>query len=124
MTEKFVRETLKNYREVDVRARHIAELINLSGDWIDSINFDNENEITYIMGDSYCGYIDYETYYIPLKYLWMNDEDILKDYEEMKRKEREEQLMMEKVREEAKQAAMEREERATYERLKAKFENE
>ena len=120
MNEKFVRETLKNYYEIDARAREIAKLLNLDNQWIDSIEFDDDETIKYVIGDSYCGYIDYETYYIPLKYLWMDDEDILKDYAEMKRKEREEQLK----REEEERAAQERKERETYERLKAKFENE
>ena len=123
MDEKFVREAIKYYDAVDIRAREVLIKLGLEIGWVDKIEFDEE-EINYTLAWNCCNETNYDYETLPLKYLWMDDKDVVEDYVEMKRKEREEQLRMEKVREEAKQAAMEREERATYERLKAKFENE
>jgi len=124
MNEKFVRETLKNYDAVHNRAEHIVKILELdSKGWIETIEFE-EDAIKYKFWYTCWGETDYDYADVPLKYLWMADEEIKNDYEEMLRKREEEKQKMEKVREEAKQAAKEREERETYERLKAKYEND
>lgn len=125
ITEKFVRETLKNYEYLNYRAEHISEFLELS-DYrynLDTIEFEEEH-IKYRFWYTCWGEVNYDYVDVPLKYLWMPDEEIKNDYEEMLRKREEEKQKMEKLREEAKLAAKERKERATYERLKAKYEND
>ncbi len=124
MTEKFVKETIFNYEKLDDRARHIAELLKIDkGSWFDKIEF-NDDTIDYTFGYTCMNETDYDYATIPMKYMWMDDEDVVADYkktkeeeEERKRKEYEEtQRNIEKVKEQH--------DRAEYERLKKKYENQ
>lgn len=119
MDEKLARQTIETYEMVEDRAREIAKLTKIvgRGEWVDSIVFDADT-IEYTIGFSHCGYSEYERHTLPLEYLWMEDQDVLAGHEEEMRKESEEK----RKEEEARQVAKEREERETYERLKAKYE--
>jgi hypothetical protein len=123
MTEEFIKTTIANYEALEDRARHIAEILKIGGEWTDSISFE-DNEIAYVFGYTCWGESDYNYVFLPMKYMWMEDEDVIADYKaEQKRKE--EEVAREKdLEEQRKKAAQEKDERTMYEKLKAKFENE
>ena len=92
MTEKFVKETIFNYEKLDDRARHVAELLKIDeGCWFDKIKF-NDDTIEYTFGYMCMSEIDYDYATIPMKYMWMNDEDVVADYKKIKEEEEERKL--------------------------------
>lgn len=122
MTEKFVRETIFNYEKLDDRARHVAELLKIDdGCWFDEIEF-KDDTIKYTFGYTCMNETDYDYATIPIKYMWMNDEDVVADYKKMKEEEEERKRKEAEREEEKKKIAQEKSERSMYERLKAKFE--
>ena len=123
MTEKFVRETIFNYEKLDDRARHVAELLKIDKGWFDEIEFDDDT-IKYTFGYTCMNETDYEFATIPMKYMWMDDEDVVADY---KKKKEEEEDKRRKEYEEAQrniEMVKEKHDRAEYERLKKKYENQ
>ena len=92
MTEKLVKETIFNYEKLDDRARHIAELLKIDeGCWFDKIEF-NDDTIEYTFSYICMSEIDYDYATIPMKYMWMNDEDVVADYKKIKEEEEERKL--------------------------------
>ena len=123
MTEKFVKETIFNYEKLDDRARHVAELLKIDKGWFDEIEFDDDT-IKYTFGYTCMNETDYEFATIPMKYMWMDDEDVVADY---KKKKEEEEDKRRKEYEEAQrniEMVKEKHDRAEYERLKKKYENQ
>lgn len=123
MTEKFVKETIFNYEKLDDRARHVAELLKIDKGWFDKIEF-NDDTIDYTFGYTCMNETDYEFATIPMKYMWMDDEDVVADY---KKKKEEEEDKRRKEYEEAQrniEIVKEKHDRAEYERLKKKYENQ
>jgi len=123
MTEKFVKETIFNYEKLDDRARHVAELLKIDKGWFDKIEF-NDDTIDYTFGYTCMNETDYDYTTIPMKYMWMDDEDVVADY---KKKKEEEEDKRRKEYEEAQrniEMVKEKHDRAEYERLKKKYENQ
>ena len=124
MTEKFVKETIFNYEKLDDRARHVAELLKIDkGGWFDKIEF-NDDIIEYTFGYTCMNETDYDYATIPMKYMWMDDEDVVADYKKIKE---EEEDRRRKEYEEAQrniEMVKEKHDRAEYERLKKKYENQ
>lgn len=123
MTEKFVKETIFNYEKLDDRARHVAELLKIDKGWFDKIEF-NDDTIDYTFGYTCMNETDYDYATIPMKYMWMDDEDVIADY---KKKKEEEEDKRRKEYEEAQrniEMVKEKHDRAEYERLKKKYENQ
>lgn len=123
MTEKFVKETIFNYEKLDDRARHVAELLKIDKGWFDEIEFDDDT-IKYTFGYTCMNETDYEFATIPMKYMWMDDEDVVADY---KKKKEEEEDKRRKEYEEAQrniEMVKEKHDRTEYERLKKKYENQ
>lgn len=123
MTEKFVKETIFNYEKLDDRARHVAELLKIDKGWFDKIEF-NDDTIDYTFGYTCMNETDYDYATIPMKYMWMDDEDVVADY---KKKKEEEEDKRRKEYEEAQrniEMVKEKHDRAEYERLKKKYENQ
>ena len=123
MTEKFVKETIFNYEKLDDRARHVAELLKIDKGWFDKIEF-NDDTIDYTFGYTCMNETDYEFATIPMKYMWMDDEDVVADY---KKKKEEEEDKRRKEYEEAQrniEMVKEKHDRAEYERLKKKYDNQ
>lgn len=123
MTEKFVKETIFNYEKLDDRARHVAELLKIDKGWFDEIEFDDDT-IKYTFGYTCMNETDYEFTTIPMKYMWMDDEDVVADY---KKKKEEEEDKRRKEYEEAQrniEMVKEKHDRTEYERLKKKYENQ
>ena len=123
MTEKFVKETIFNYEKLDDRARHVAELLKIDKGWFDEIEFDDDT-IKYTFGYTCMNETYYEFATIPMKYMWMDDEDVVADY---KKKKEEEEDKRRKEYEEAQrniEMVKEKHDRAEYERLKKKYENQ
>ena len=123
MTEKFVKETIFNYEKLDDRARHVAELLKIDKGWFDKIEF-NDDTIDYTFGYTCMNETDYEFATIPMKYMWMDDEDVVADYK--KKKEEEEDKRRKEYEETQRNIEMvkEKHDRAEYERLKKKYENQ
>lgn len=123
MTEKFVKETIFNYEKLDDRARHVAELLKIDeGCWFDKIKF-NDDTIEYTFGYMCMSEIDYEYATIPMKYMWMDDEDVVADYKKIKEEEEERKLKEYEERQRNIEKEKEKHERDEYERLKKKYEN-
>jgi hypothetical protein len=123
LTEHWTRSTLRRYQELDQRADHVAAIVyatRFKGSKADYFKHE------YDFGTGYGEYVQSSYYwhnepdYIqwPLDFLWADDETIvqrtLAQIEDEKRKTEEKQR--------AAWAEHERQERARYEELKAKFE--
>lgn len=124
LQEQQIRKTISDYYEIIRRAEHLAKITGLeetySRYYIDRISF--SDEIDYTFEYKYEHDNVYES--LPLKYLWMDDKDVIADY----KAEEERKLAEEKARKEEeerkKKEAKEKADRTLYEELKAKYGNE
>lgn len=121
MDEKFVKETINNYEQIYNKAEHVAELLNVAIGCIDSVDFD-ENKIEYVFQYSCYGSVDYGYACLPLRYMWMEDEEILEDFRKLKEEEMEEKKRKEEQEKKKREEAQAKAEKTMYERLKKKFE--
>jgi hypothetical protein len=121
MTEKFVKETIFNYEKLDDRARHVAELLKIDKGWFDKIEF-NDDTIDYTFGYTCMNETDYDYATIPMKYMWMEDDDVIADYKAEQKRKEEEAARKKELEEQRKKEAREKAERTMYEKLKEKFE--
>lgn len=118
--EAFVRDVISNYDKVDDKARHIAEILEIDRDWVEKVEF-NEDTIEYTFGYTCLNETTYDYATLPLRYMWMGDEEIVRDYDETKRREEEERQKAWAEATERAQRVQEKFERAEYERLKKKY---
>lgn len=125
MTEDFVKQSLKNYEEVLERVENVFNLIEIkqySHEHVSHIDFNEhskDNEV-YVTTSRTCWNESVEEFYkFPIRYLWMDNDDILIEIHK-KKKEEEERIhrLNEKFRLEA-----EKKEKEEYERLKKKYGN-
>lgn len=120
MTKEFVEKTVSHYNELESRARHIAEILEIGGQWVEEISFDDE--ISYVFGYTCWGETDYDHVRLPMKYMWMEDDDVIADYKAEQKRKEEEAAREKKLEEQRKKEAREKAERTMYEKLKEKFE--
>lgn len=124
LQEQQVRQAISDYYDIIRRAEHLAKITGLEEKYyryfIDHIEF--SNEIDYRFEYKYEHDCVYES--LPLKYLWMDDKDVIADFKaEQERKLAEEKALKEEE-ERKKKEAKEKADRTLYEKLKAKYGNE
>ena len=123
MDEKFIKESVDRYKQIYNKAEHIAELLHVAVGSIDSVDFD-EDKVEYVFQYSCCGSVDYDYACLPLRYMWMEDEEILEDFRKLKEEEMEEKKRREEQEKKKREEAQAKAERTVYERLKKKFEGQ
>ena len=84
LQEQQIRQTISDYFKLEQRAEHLAKITGLEeryfSCYIDRIEF-SEDVINYRF--VYCKYgIDYVYDCLPLRYLWMNDDDVIAEVKE------------------------------------------
>jgi len=107
-------EWLKEQAERLISDYHFSEIENIE------IDDDNCMLISY---STYCrGYTDHENESVPIKWLFLSDEELKKAKEEKKKEEEEIKRKQKELNEIFKKRAQEQKDREEYERLKKKFE--
>ena len=128
LTKEHIYKTLEAYDEITNRAKEVFNLIDIKEDkreYIASVEIDYNDEDyedeEVCIGTSFtCWNESCDNWYrFPIRYLWMDNTDILKDIA----KKKEEEAEMIRQEEEEIKREKEMEERAEYERLKKKYEN-
>lgn len=120
---KDIERAMEMFDEIEERVREIVKLTSTSKNKsLEKIVGMNEDGIS-IEVDDYCyGESNYDYDWIPVEYLFMDDDEIIqKDKERKEELKRIEEAEEERKRKEE-ELKFEQQERATYERLKKKFE--
>lgn len=125
MTEDFVKQSLKNYEEVLERVENVFKILEVTQDvreYVSNIDFNEhcEDEEVFVT-TSYTSWNEtVENFYqFPIRYLWMDDVDILREVHKKKEEEREREIERKRRIEEE----VEEHDRKEYERLKKKYGN-
>ena len=128
LTKEHIYKTLEAYDEITNRAKEVFNLIDIKEDSREQISIvefnyndeDYEDEEVCIGTTFTCLNESCDDWYrFPIRYLWMDNTDILKDI--AKKKEEEAETIRQEEEEIKREKEME--ERAEYERLKKKYEN-
>ena len=124
MQEQEVKKMISDYNEMLCRAEHLATITGLKNNYynyyIDRITLSDVIDYKFEYKYEY----DYEYVSLPLKYLWMDDADVIADFKAEEERKFAKEKALKDEEERKKKEAEEKEERKQYEKLKAKYGNE